>query len=502
MTIMMSLRSGNKTTVDVSRAKSDGRKRKNPKQQFESDSEDDFPTCNRSAEARTRKPKILMKKCDLCGKSFRSNVHLKEHMVKHPEPDLFVRPDGLPMTFVMASSLEMEEVKMMVEEGGGAMLETPEGDNWVWLLTAKEAFMGHSEAFSTNYVKDCVKQRKLLADLSKYRVGRGGPRYKENPLEVMLGFRGWTDSTPIDIKPKKSLSIYDMGLIAEERDMEAFESFLAESESLELQEHQPESLSDMIKSFESEADILDEVQEWARTELAKSEMSEYLPKCQKNLPKSEFLPNFYKNLPQFQKDLPKSNKIRPKTPDEGFESGSDEEEMNMETQVDFSESSNVENGECKLADVTKHKIIHMFPCKYCRKSFKDEKSLKTHHKFIHHEGPAETGKRFSCDQCQKTFAKFGTMKNHAKRCAGASLASNADLKKHKSVQHSKQSLKFSCKYCEKTFINIKSHVETHERQHRQHRDGLFPCEECKESFANTIYLRKVFEKNTALVVID
>ena len=94
MTMMMSHRSGKKTTVDVSRAKSDGRKRKNPKQQFESDSEDDFPTNNRSAEARTRKPKIFMKKCDLCGKSFRSNVHLKEHMVKHPEPDLFVRPDG------------------------------------------------------------------------------------------------------------------------------------------------------------------------------------------------------------------------------------------------------------------------------------------------------------------------------------------------------------------------------------------------------------------------
>ena len=182
-----------------------GKKRKNPKQCFESDSEDEFPN------VRDKKPKIFMKKCDMCGSSFRSQVHLKEHISKHPEPDLFIRPDGLPITFVMpptsckeriskkgSCNLESScckarrEVKCLVEGGGGALLEAPEGDNWVWLVTSKDNFEGHSEAFSASYVKDCVQQRRILPDLAMYRVGSMAPRFRENPLEVMLGFRGWT----------------------------------------------------------------------------------------------------------------------------------------------------------------------------------------------------------------------------------------------------------------------------------------------------------------------
>ena len=124
----MTLRSGkvfNGTAIDerLKGAKT-GQKRKNPKQCFESDSDDDCEpkfSGPASAETRTRKPQFFMKKCDMCGKSFRTNVHLKKHMSHHPEPDLFVRPDGLPMTFVMAPSSrkEREEVEAMVEEGGG-----------------------------------------------------------------------------------------------------------------------------------------------------------------------------------------------------------------------------------------------------------------------------------------------------------------------------------------------------------------------------------------------
>merc|ERR1711879_732880 len=46
-----------------------GKKRKNPKQCFESDSEDEF------LNVLEKKPKIFMKKCDMCGSSFRSQVH-------------------------------------------------------------------------------------------------------------------------------------------------------------------------------------------------------------------------------------------------------------------------------------------------------------------------------------------------------------------------------------------------------------------------------------------
>ena len=268
-----------------------GQKRKNPKQCFEGDSEDELPN------VLERKSKIFMKKCDMCASSFRSQVYLKEHLSKHPEPDLFIRPDGLPITFVMpttsceeknamkcsckkGSCKERREVKSLVEEGGGALLETPEGDNWVWLVTSKDNFEGHSEAFSASYVKDCVQQRRIVPDLAMYRVGSMAPRFRENPLEVMLGFIGWTESTPIDDVKPKTRDILEIGMIREESDVEAFESFLRETASLELSEDKTESLTDPIRNFESETDVLEDVQEWARTELAKTEMSEYLPKVQ------------------------------------------------------------------------------------------------------------------------------------------------------------------------------------------------------------------------------
>ena len=507
VTTKMSLRSGKifgaNIDVTLTGAKT-GQKRKNPKQCFESDNEDDLPKFSGSTEARTRKPVISMKKkCDLCGKPFRTNVHLKKHMSQHPEPDLFIRPDGLPMTFVMASSTSKvrEEMKVMVEEGGGAMVEAPQGDNWVWLLTTSDTFLGHSEAFSTAYVKECVKQGRLLPDLSRYRLGNTGPRYRENPLDVMLGFRGWTDSTPIDIKPKSNVparDIYDMGLIAEERDMDAFESYLRETESLE----EPESMSDLIKNLENEADILDEVQEWARTELAKTEMSEYLP------------PQFQTSVGK-KKHLPKPSKsslpVRPNSPDEGFESGSeedemekvkvDEDEMEKETQKNFPETS-IQDEKCQLDVAKRHKIIQMFPCKYCRKSFKADKGLKSHIKIVHEEASmilTVNKGTFRCIQCLKTFAKENYLKLHMKRCGDnskrfqcnvcdASFVMNADLKQHK-FRHMKHPC-FSCKHCEKTFrqkSGLRGHQEIHLREHREHRDQVFPCEECKESFAKTIF---------------
>ena len=85
-----------------------------------------------------------------------------------------------------------------------------------------------------------------MPDLAKYRVGSMVPRFRENPLEVMLGFRGWTESTPIDDVKPKTRDIYDMGMIGEESDLEVFESFLRETESLELFEDKTESLTDLI----------------------------------------------------------------------------------------------------------------------------------------------------------------------------------------------------------------------------------------------------------------
>ena len=355
-----------------------GQKRKRTKQCFEGDSEDELPN------VLERKSKIFMKKCDMCGSLFGSQVHLKDHISKHPEPDLFIRPDGLPITFVMPPTSCKEknskkgfcnlesscckarrEVKCLVEEGGGALLEAPEGDNWVSLVTSKDNFEGHSEAFSASYVKDCVEQRRIVPDLANYRVGSMAPRFRENPLEVMLGFRGWTESTPTaDVLPK-TRDIYDMGMIGEESDLEAFESFLRETESLELSEDKTGSLTVMIRNFEIEADILEDVQEWARTELAKTEMSEYLPKVQ--------------NTVVEQKQRSRIRPVRTKSPDEGFEGCGDYE--------DLDDCLNKRKGtmqiNCNQDETTKalsepRKIFLMVPCQYCQKSFNDAGHLRIH----------------------------------------------------------------------------------------------------------------------------
>ena len=187
-----------------------------------------------------------------------------------------------------------------------------------------------------------------------------------------------------------------------------------------------------------------------------------------------------------------------------------------QTQTNFLEP-NKQDEKCKLGDPKRRGIIQMFPCKYCRKSFKDDQGLKRHIKLVHKEAPiiptANKG-TFLCMQCLKTFAKEKYLKIHMRRCGDesklfpcnacdASFAMNADLKQHKS-RHTRQSV-FSCQHCEKTFRTrdgLKYHQEIHIREHREHRDQVFPCEECKESFSRTIYLGKVFETNRALIILS
>ena len=237
-------------------------------------------------------------------------------------------------------------------------------------------------------------------------------------------------------------------------------------------------------------------------------MSEYLPPQFHNSVAKKLLPKPSKT------DLP----IRPKSPDEGFESGSEEEEdeKEKETQANFPEPS-MQDEKCKLGFAKRHKTIPMFPCRYCRISFKAGQGLKSHIKLVHREAPiipTVNKGTFICTQCQKTFAKENYLKLHMKICGDkskqfpcnvcyASFVINADLKQHM-LRHTKQP-SFSCQHCEKAFRQkqgLRYHQEIHMREHREHRDQVFPCEECEESFAKTIYLTKVFETNTALIVLS
>ena len=66
-------------------------------------------------------------------------THDKTTMISTIDPDLFVRPDGLPIVFVLEDALspKWSLVKEQVEEGGGVLLPEPpsqtDENSWVKL---------------------------------------------------------------------------------------------------------------------------------------------------------------------------------------------------------------------------------------------------------------------------------------------------------------------------------------------------------------------------------
>ena len=185
-------------------------------------------------------------------------------------------------------------------------METPEGDNWVWLLISTDNFLGHSEAFSAAYVKDCVEQRRIVLDLAKYRVGSMAPRFRIRP-------------------------------------------------------------------------------------------------------------------------------VRTKSPDKGFESGGDDEDLD-----DFSAKRNETTpNNCDQDETTKavsepRKIFLMVPCQYCRKSFKDDKCLMNHEKKVHNK-TVQSSKEMPCTWCSKTFVSDEGLQRHLYRCG-------------------KRPNSYSCKLFDETFV--------------------------------------------------
>ena len=75
--------------------------------------------------------------------------------------------------------------------------------------------------------------------------------------------------------------------------------------------------------------------------------------------------------------------------------------------------------------------IRPYICNNCRKSFKEEKNLKTH-KLIHE------GKTQNCKFCEKSFTQKGNLMSHYRTHSGEKP--------------------FSCEICEKTFTRGRNHV--------------------------------------------
>ena len=94
-----------------------------------------------------------------------------------------------------------------------------------------------------------------------------------------------------------------------------------------------------------------------------------------------------------------------------------------------------------------HEKIHS--CKYCKKTFTQQHSMKTHERIHSGEKP------YSCKYCEKKFTQQHSVKTHERIHTGEKP--------------------YSCKYCEKKFSQQQS-VKAHERIHTGEKP--YPCNNC------------------------
>ena len=92
-----------------------------------------------------------------------------------PDPDLFIRPDGLPMVFVLsATGADRRQVVEAVEAGGGqvrASLPPTAAATAVRLLGRTEICLRKEEnMFLVKYVTDCVAANSILPNLADYKI--------------------------------------------------------------------------------------------------------------------------------------------------------------------------------------------------------------------------------------------------------------------------------------------------------------------------------------------
>ena len=114
------------------------------------------------------------------------------------DPDLFMRPDGLPMVFVMhGDSAEVEAARAAVEGGGGVLARHSASPHAVRLAAAGEVPLSRTEeVFAASYVSDCVRAGGLVPELASYRVWGGGlltGLQHHDPLQVLLGRAAWAE---------------------------------------------------------------------------------------------------------------------------------------------------------------------------------------------------------------------------------------------------------------------------------------------------------------------
>ena len=118
------------------------------------------------------------------------------------DPELFIRPDGLPMVFVMLpgrSSCEVTRatIKKDIEMRGGVLLDTRDSiyaENSILLLGKNEVPHRYQEMFDHRFIMDCIYENMILPNMLDYRVTRKTHSFKSyDPLDILHGYRNWSD---------------------------------------------------------------------------------------------------------------------------------------------------------------------------------------------------------------------------------------------------------------------------------------------------------------------
>ena len=109
---------------------------------------------------------------------------------------------------------------------------------------------------------------------------------------------------------------------------------------------------------------------------------------------------------------------------------------------------------------TVHKKIKAHICHHCGQAFSKPRTLKTHLSKMHNEG-APIEKKYKCDQCDKSFEVWES------------------LRRHQITNHDK-SVSYQCPICPKTFL-YKGYLHAHVKHvHEKYRPNK--CDLCSEAF--------------------
>ena len=119
------------------------------------------------------------------------------------DPELFMRPDGHPMVFLMVpgrSSCEVvrESIKTDVEARGGLVLDHRDSrfkDHIIHLLGKNEIPMRHQEMFDYRFVENCIYENMIVPNMIDYRILSCQTTVYEsfNPLDILHGYVKWDD---------------------------------------------------------------------------------------------------------------------------------------------------------------------------------------------------------------------------------------------------------------------------------------------------------------------